>query len=732
MGSRISRRRFLRMGVVGAASAALTGCKRIRPWVTLVPYVKPPEEQIAGVATWYASTCRQCPAGCGVIVRVMNGRALKLEGNPEHPLNQGKLCARGQAGLQVLYNPDRISGPVLQSERGSRKFKSIPWNEALNTLYERVQAAGSSVAVWCDSTTSGHLLDLFQRFTKAIGARAPIVFDLYTALNGYSALAAASQELFGTTALPAYRLRDADIVLSFGADFLGTWTSAVYYGREFGAFRGQPLGKRGYLVQLEPRMSITGAKADSWLPIRPGSEALVAQALVSLIADLDAGPAERVARARQLATSVDIGQVTDMSELSREQLVELARIFATADRPVAIPGAAPSVRDHPVDAVLAVQALNLIGGAGLQLSAAPPASALVEASYASPADALDLVQAMASGAVKLLLVHGANPVFALPPAFGFQEALKQVSTVVSFSPMVDETTAWADLIMPDHTYLEGWGYQVVAPNPAGPIVSSQQPVVTPVFDTRATADIVLTIARGLAASAAQLPWLDEVALLKEVITQLPPGAQDGAGPEVLWARFQQHGGWWPAVPTAASLPAASPALKSVGLAEFEGSEQSYPYYLHLYPSDFLSDGRGASQPWLQGSPDPMSTVAWQTWVELHPSTGAKLGITDGDVVRVTSLLGSLEVPAYLFPAVRPDTVSMPVGQGHSDYGRYASDRGSNPMLLVGAPSGSNASAASWQRVRVNIEATRTSVELALFENKIGVTEGFINEAFPGQ
>ena len=120
----LSRRDFLKIGAGTLATAVLAGCQQPRRWVTLEPYVRPPEEQIAGVATWYASTCRQCPAGCGIIARVMNGRALKLEGNPQHPLNRGRLCARGQSGLQVLYNPDRLPGPVQQATRGSRELSS--------------------------------------------------------------------------------------------------------------------------------------------------------------------------------------------------------------------------------------------------------------------------------------------------------------------------------------------------------------------------------------------------------------------------------------------------------------------------------------------------------------------------------------------------------------------------------------------------------------------------------
>ena len=240
MTKKISRRTFLKVGLVGSVSAAvLTGCNFPQRWVTLEPYVVPPEEQLAGEATWYASTCRQCPAGCGIIVRVMNGRALKIEGNPLHPLNKGKLCARGQAGVQLLYNPDRLNGPALQAVRGSRNYQSTTWNGALNTLYSKVQDAGSGVAVWLGSTTSGHVYDLFKRFTGAIGAPDPVVFDLYTSLNGYSALEKTGQAIFNQPSLPTYDVSQADMVFSFGANFLGSWLSQVRYGADYGRFRRQ-------------------------------------------------------------------------------------------------------------------------------------------------------------------------------------------------------------------------------------------------------------------------------------------------------------------------------------------------------------------------------------------------------------------------------------------------------------------------------------------------------------
>jgi anaerobic selenocysteine-containing dehydrogenase len=721
----VTRREFLKLGAAATAAAVLAGCQTPRRWVNLEPYVRPPEEQLAGQATWYASTCRQCPAGCGVLVRIMNGRALKIEGNPEHPLNQGKLCARGQAGLQVLYNPDRLPGPVRQAKRGGREFQPVAWNEALNTLYTQVQAAGSAVAIWGGSSTSGHLYDLFRRFTTALGAPAPIMFDLYAGFHGYSASLMASQALIGGTELPAYDLGQADVVLSFGADFLGTWLSAVRYGVEYGAFRSQPLGKRGYLVQLEPRMTITGAKADRWLPIRPGSEPLVALAIIRLIADQSLGPADRLARARELAGAVDINSAAAASDLTVEELTSLARIFVAAERPLAIPGSMLSGQSDAVAGITAVQALNVIAGTagqpgGLLPSPGSPVPDIVKPAVSSLAEVQQLIERMHAGQVQVLLVHGANPSYDLPEKYGFAEAIGHVPFIVSFSPIVDETAVWADLIMPDRTYLESWGYEVVSPSFGAPIVGGQQPVVEPVFDARSTGDVLLTISKGIQAAALALPWADEVSFLKEIISHLPAGAAGGTGSDVLWARFLQHGGWWPAAAPAAPPPPSVPQ-KTIAVAPpiFQGDEQAYPYFLHLYMPELLSDGRGANQPWLQGSPDAMTTMSWQTWVELNPVTAQKLGVADGDIVRVATPYGEMEAPVYVYPAIRPDTIAIPLGQGHSDYGRYARDRGGNPMQLLGTQTDATGSSMAWATLRAAITRTGNKKALAVFENKVG-------------
>ena len=371
-----------------------------------------------------------------------------------------------------------------------------------------------------------------------------------------------------------------------------------------------------------------------------------------------------------------------------------------------------------------MQALNVIAEAsGMGLAAQSPISSLVKPPVSSFADVQALIERMASGQVKVLMVHGANPLYDLPQGAGFSEALQNVETVISFSPMVDETAAQADWILPDRTYLESWGYEVVTPGFDQPVVSGQQPVVEPVVDARSTADVLLTLARGIPAASKALPWDDEVAFLHSAIGLLPPGAAGGSGEAVLWARFLQHGGWWSAEPEVITTPKVIAARPVEVLApQAAGDEAEYPFFLHLYMSDLLSDGRGANQTWLQGVPDPMTSISWQTWADINPQTAQQLGLKAGDVIRITSMYGVVEVPVYIYPAIRPDTIALPLGQGHLDYGRYAEGRGTNPLDLLDSQAQTDTGLA-WAGTRVKIDRTGRKIELAVFESKEDVMQG---------
>ncbi|MBI3361196.1 MAG: molybdopterin-dependent oxidoreductase [Chloroflexi bacterium] len=281
---KLSRRDFLKISV---GAAVTTGFASDARPILLEPFVRPPEDVLPGQATWYASTCRQCAAGCGIVVRVINGRAKKIEGNPLHPLNRGKLCARGQAGLQVLYNPDRLKNAVRQTGgRGSRQFQPLYWDDALKTLAEKISGLSDpSRLAFFGGLMPDHLYRLTAGLLEALGAPLPVIFDLHAALEGRAAAARLSQTFFGAPELPAYDLARTQVLLSFGANLLETWMSPVAQSYAYGTLRQGYHGGRGFLVQFEPRLSATAASADEWIPVRPGAEGFAALAIGRLIVE---------------------------------------------------------------------------------------------------------------------------------------------------------------------------------------------------------------------------------------------------------------------------------------------------------------------------------------------------------------------------------------------------------------------------------------------------------------
>ena len=730
MGKEISRRTFLK---VAAGAAAASGLSPQVRRIALEPFVRPPEEELPGRATWFASTCRQCPAGCGIIVRVINGRARKIEGNPSHPLNHGKLCARGQAGLQVLYNPDRLHNAVRQSGgRGSRIFSPMPWDEALDELTTAFQSLRNPKALAVlAGQPSDHLYTILASFLEGVGAPPAVIFDLHTALDGRAEFASLSSRWFGEHQLPVYDLAHAQVIFSFGANMLETWMSPVSQSVAYGQMRQGSLGGRGVFVQFESRLSATGASADEWIPVRPGSEGIIALALGRIIVEENLGRTGKHSDHAHLYRNVSVADAAQASGFSIEELRRLAHLFAESDRPLAIAGGQLTGHTNSKQAMDAVMALNVImrrlgryGGVFMP-QPIPAARFASQAPTSNFTEVLDLVERLRSGDIEILLIHGANPLYELPAWVGFNEALEEVPLVISFSPFVDETAVQADLILPDHTYLEGWGYQVVSPGTDRPVVSGQQPVTQPLHDTRATADILLTLASRLGGSVARaLPWKDEADFLEESSAQLHDNsistyaARTTAG---FWSLWRQHGGWWSKraiqrEPEAIGMPKGA---MTVPAAMFHGDEGTYPFHLMPYSSLTLSDGRGANQPWLQEVPDPMTTVRWNTWIEINPESARSLDIRDNDMVRVTSAYGSLQAAVVVYPGIQPDTVAIPIGQGHSDYGRFAAKRGANVMdLLTPSPEDQDGKF-TFGATRVRIEKMGQMKPLARLEDLDG-------------
>ncbi len=727
----LTRRDFLK---IAAGATAVTGLAPVVRNNVIEPFVHPPEEELPGQATWYASTCRQCPAGCGIVVRTINGRAKKIEGNPLHPLNHGKLCARGQAGLQVLYNPDRLKNAVRQAGgRGSRKFEPLYWPEALDLLSDKIATLSSPDRLaFFAGLMPDHVYRLATSLLGALGAAPPVIYDLLSALDGRSAAAQLSQTFFGAPDLPEYDLSQSDVVLSFGANLLETWMSPVAQSAAYGAMRQGRMGNRGLFIQFEPRLSATAASADEWIPVRPGVEGFIALAIGRIIVEERLGHVGSHRSQAALYQNVDVREMANASDIPVETLRRLALAFADADRAVAIPGGYLAGQRNGFSSMLAVQALNLViaqvgRDGGVFLSNPGPTAVLQQKPPVNTFDeVMDLIARMKAGEIDLLLVHSSNPMYELPAAAGFAEAIARVPFVVSLSPFVDETAVWADLILPDHTYLESWGYQVPSPGADRPVVSSQQPVVRPLYDTRAAADVLLGLASRLGGKPAEaLPWEDEASYIEATISELygsSLGAYDARTPSGFWALWRQYGGWW-SEKTIRREPELTEMVQKplpISHPQFEGAPEDYPFHLYPYSSMALSDGRGANLPWLQETPDPMTTVQWGMWVELNPKTASSLGVSDNDVVQVESPQGMLEASVVVYPGIRPDVVAIPVGQGHQDYGRFAQAvSGSNPLVLVSPVTDPDTGALAWGATRVRLKPTGKKQFLARLESLDG-------------
>jgi anaerobic selenocysteine-containing dehydrogenase len=343
-----------------------------------------------------------------------------------------------------------------------------------------------------------------------------------------------------------------------------------------------------------------------------------------------------------------------------------------------------------------------VGAAAKAAGAAPEAGASLEQLAAG-------ILAGGAGATQVLMIDGANPVFAAPKAWRVREALEKVPYIVSFGSFLDETSTLADLILPDHSFLESWGEHVPESGSAVAVATVAPPAMAPLHQTRATADVLLDIGRRLQAPL-NLPWESLEALLGATFATLPPAAEGGDA----WSEAQEKGGWWGALPAALVAPPASATVASgVALAsgfapaafvepQFDGDVAQYPMHLLPYASTTFYDGSAAHLPWLQEMPDPLTSAMWSSWVEVNPTTAAKLGIRDGDLVDVTSAHGTLQSTAVLTPGIAPDIVAMPMGQGHTQFTRYATGRGENPASLLAPLTEATTGALAWAATRVKV------------------------------
>jgi anaerobic selenocysteine-containing dehydrogenase len=742
----MQRRDFLKISAVTGATAALDACGS--PDHQLIRFI-PEEDLVPGIATWKPSICTLCPAGCGMLVRIMQGEAevvrngqlglikmglaKKLEGNPNHPISQGKLCPRGQAGLQVTYHPDRIKNPLARTgPRGSGQFKEITWDEAIKQLVAQLSALssqqvknGGSGFRFLTSPLRGERANIVATFTQAFKSPDYIEFSFFDD----QVIQAANLESFGYFAPPTVDLGQSNYVISFGADFLGTWNSPVAQSLAYGQMRNGRPGLRGKFVHVEPRMSLTAANADEWVPCSPGTEGLIALSLANVILREKLRSANAADRAGGLIPGWSAGLLDYAPEKIEKQagipaatITRLAREAAAQGPAVAMIGDAAVAHTNGHFNALAVNALNaLLGSVGKPggILFTPPA--VIRPNFASLRNAglsqgdepfltpfkiaVDLTLRNIE-TPKILVVNQCNPVYATPPSWRVREAFEKIPFIASFGSFIDETSVLADLILPDHSPLESWLDDDPPSGSALAVASLAPPAMSPLHNTRAMPDVLLDVLHQLGDVTKTVPWKNYEEALKISFAglQKEKGSVSAADPDEFWKKVQAQGGWWSAnvkqLPPEAPLKPA-PAVKN-SAAEFDGPPDQFPFHFLPFASQMFYDGSLAHLPWMQEAPDPLSSVMWGSWIEINTQTASKMGIKQGDLLEVASQHGTLRAPAMVVPGIAPDVIAMPIGQGHENFTRYASGRGANPISILAPMTVGDTGSLAWAATRVKI------------------------------
>lgn len=768
---KFSRRDFLKMG--GGAGAAIALGGGFWKWSQFPVAEKP---NAPGVEKWVPTVCGQCTGGCGLLVRIIDGWAVNIAGNPLHPVNRGTLCPKGIAGLQGLYDPDRVRSPLKRiGKRGEGRFQPITWEEALTLVADPLkdlrQKGETHQLVVLGGRYRGLMRSLWDRFLTAFGS--PNYID-----NQYQWEGPSVEGLFLTQGIrnfPAYDIENAQYILSFGSGLLESPWFPVQMLRGYSHFRRGRPGIRGRLVQIESRLSFTAIKADEWVPVQPGAEGILALGIAHMIIKeglynkefvsghcfgfenwTDPGGREHPGFKELVLADYEPGVVSRRTGVPIDLLIRLAREFSSSRPSLAI-----GYRDRPFHQ-MAIAALNGLMGnidtsggvlipRSIPYRSLPPLKEDAMAQRGNSRKKIDEGKGMAvsypylmagntlSGKPykpKVLFLYYTNPLLSNPDPGLFAKAFTEIPLIVSFSPYMDESIRFSDLILPDHTPLERWQDDPVFLNNGFPVLGIRQPVLHPLYRTKATGDFLLALARSLGGEIQKaFPWND----FQEVMSYSLQGVFEARRGDIFglqfdeaWTRLLQRGGWsvpsyntfeefwklllekggwwdpvydfgerdrifrtpsgkfefysqgWKKLQSASSGEARKTSfLPHWEEPKKEGDEKVYPFHLHIFKTMALTGGRNTNQPWLQAIAGQHLFERWKTWAEINPETAKRMSISDGDRVWIESPWGKIRVTARLYKGTMPDVVNIPFGQGHSSGGRWSKGLGENPYRLLG-------------------------------------------------
>jgi Fe-S-cluster-containing dehydrogenase component len=635
-GMSASRRDFLKLCGFSIGATALSACQS--KISKAVPYVIAPVELTPGDALYYASSYINGSDYCSILVKTRDGRPIKIEGNPESGVTKGGTSARVQASVLDLYDGGRFHGPMR---------KGIPsgWESIDKEITDKLQKIAEEngiITLLTPTIFSPSTVAVISGFLKKFSGSEWVQYDAIS----YSAMLEANMISFGKQVIPDYRFDKADLIVSFGADFLGTWLSSVEYTKQFSSGRDPEHGMNR-LIQFESNISLTGSNADNRIQIKPSQEYAILLNIYQEILKSSGNHSIDVP-----ASPVDVtGIASKLLSLSGKSLV----ISGTNSKQVQ----------------LLVNEINrLLGNIG---------NTILFNSFLRTHTALDsniemLISEMQKGLIKALVVWNANPAYTYFNREAFIDGLKKVDLTISLSGSPDETNGLVKYICPDSHYLESWNDA----EPKKGFYSLMQPAINHVYDTRQMADTLLKW------SGSEMTFHDFINAYW--VKNLMPEQSEFSDPVRFFDNALQKGVFEPAAPSAeATGKLQKSTIRPVNPGSIKGNNKTDKNCIEivLYETVALGEGRQANNPWLQELPDPVTKICWDNYASVSPAMAREYNLNNGDVLK----LGEVELPVHIQAGQAYGTIGIALGYGRSNCGKVGDMVGTDVWKMLSSEYG---------------------------------------------
>jgi molybdopterin-containing oxidoreductase family iron-sulfur binding subunit len=626
------RRDFLKAMGFGIGAVSLAACN-VAPVVKSVPYLIKPEDVTPGIPNYYASSY----IGGSILVKTREGRPIKIEGNPFCTINKGGLTAQAQATVLDLYDNSKLKGPLFKGAESTWDAIDLHVKEQLT----KIQASGKTIAIVSNTVNSPSAKSVVTDFITQYPATKHITIDPIS----YSGIINANETSFGKAVLPQYRFDKANVIVSFGADFLGSWISPVQFTKQYVVNRNLAsleAKRMSRHIQFETGMSMTGTNADSRIAIKLSEEG---PALLSLLAEI---------------TGTTVAGSSLSGNKAAESAIKLAakELLAAKGAALVICGSNDSATQTIVNAIN-----SALGSYGSTIDLDNPSY-----QYAGKdADFAVLLADMKAGKVGAVLFLESNPVYNLPNSKEFTEALKKVSLSISFADRADETASLCQIVAPNHNFLESWGDA----NAVEGYYSLVQPTINPIYNTRQAEQSLLVWSNN--------PVQDYYTYVRNNWEKSVLLAVGKKWDDILQSGFVQL----PAKAVSSINFVGNTAAAATAIIA-QSKSLAKDIELHVYQSVAVGSGNQANNPLLQETPDPVTKVTWDNYAALNPKFAESLGISEFDIVSLRGADYEIELPVLLQPGQAQGTVSVALGYGRTKAGKVGDGVGKNayPFLTM--------------------------------------------------